>query len=45
MTTGALTASTVVRTSAARDISIVISAAAVTAGKFKVVLFYIDPLV
>ena len=45
MTTGALTASTVVRTSAARDISIVISAAALTAGKFKVVLFYIDPLV
>ena len=37
---GALTASTVVRTTAARDISIVISAAVVTAGRFHVVLFY-----
>lgn len=43
-TTGALTASTAVRTTAARDISIVIATAALTAGKFKVVLFYQDPL-
>lgn len=42
-TTGALTASTTVKTTAARDISIVIAAAALTAGVFKVVLFYHDP--
>ena len=36
---GDLTAATVVRTTAARDISIVIGAAALTAGKFDVVLF------
>lgn len=44
LTTGALTASTVVRTTAARDISAVIAAAALTAGKFKVVVFYEDPI-
>lgn len=44
MTSGALTASTAVRTTAARDISIVIAAAALTAGRFSVVLFYVDPL-
>lgn len=43
MTTGALTASTSVKTTAARDISIVIAAADLTAGAFKVVLFYVDP--
>lgn len=43
-TTGALTASTAVRTTAARDISIVIATAALTAGRFSVVLYYIDPL-
>lgn len=43
-TTGALTASTAVRTTALRDISIVISGGAVTAGKFYVVLEYTDPL-
>lgn len=42
-TTGALTASTAVRTTAARNVSIVISAAAVTAGKFDVVLYVIPP--
>lgn len=42
---GALTASTMVRTTAARDISIVIAAAALTAGRFKVVLLAMDPLV
>lgn len=44
MTSGALTASTLVRTTAARDISIVIAAFALTAGKIKVVLFYINPI-
>lgn len=34
----------VVRTTAARDISLVIAAFALTAGKFSVVLFYHDPL-
>ncbi len=43
-TSGALTAGTMVRTTAARDISIVIAAAALTAGRFKVVVFYQDPL-
>lgn len=43
MTSGALTASTSVKTTAARDISIVIAAADLTAGAFKVVLFYVDP--
>jgi hypothetical protein len=42
-TTGDLTASTTVKTTAARDISIVIGAADLTAGVFKVVLFYHDP--
>jgi hypothetical protein len=41
---GALTASTLVRTTALRDISLVVGAFALTAGKFKVVLFYQDPL-
>lgn len=36
LTTGALTASTVVKTTAARDISIVIATANLTAGKFDV---------
>lgn len=39
-----LSASAVVRTSAARDISAVIATAALTAGRFSVVLFYQDPL-
>ena len=43
MTSGAPTASTSVKTTAARDISIVIAAADLTAGAFKVVLFYVDP--
>lgn len=40
----ALAASAVVRTTAARDISAVIAAAALTAGKFSVCLLYADPL-
>lgn len=44
-TTGALTTATMVRTTAARDISVVIAAVALTAGRFRVVLFYLDPLV
>lgn len=43
-TSGALTASTAVRTTAARDISIVIAAQPLTAGRFSVVLYYADPL-
>lgn len=39
-TTGALTAATGVKTTAARTISIVIAAFALTAGKFTVTLFY-----
>jgi hypothetical protein len=39
-----LTAGTAVKTTAARDISIVIGAAALTAGKFDVVLYVIPPL-
>ena len=38
------TGETVVRTTAARDISAVIATAALTAGKFDIVLVYIDPL-
>ena len=38
--TGALTANTAVKTTAARSISIVIATAALTAGKFRVVLMY-----
>ncbi len=41
-TSGSLTASTSVKTTAARDISIVIAAAALTAGVFKVVLQYVE---
>lgn len=41
-TSGSLTAATSVKTTAARDISIVIAAAALTAGVFKVVLEYIE---
>lgn len=45
LTAGALTvASTAVRTTAARDISIVVAVADLTAGKFSVVLIYADPL-
>lgn len=44
MASGALTASTTVRTTTARDISLVVAAAALTAGKVKVVLFFTDPL-
>lgn len=45
LATGAATANTLaVRTSVPRDISLVIAAAALTAGKFSVVLFYIDPI-
>lgn len=43
-TSGALTASTAVRTTAKRDISIVISGGALTAGVFKVVLLLTAPL-
>jgi hypothetical protein len=39
-----LSAAAVVKTTAARDISIVIAAAALTAGRFSVVLEYTDPL-
>lgn len=42
-TSGALTSSTAVRTTAARNISIVIATADLTAGKFDVVLFVIPP--
>jgi hypothetical protein len=42
-TTASLSAATRVKTTAARDISIVIATAALTAGVFKVVLFYLDP--
>ncbi len=41
-TSGALTAATTVKTTAARDISIVIAIGALTAGAFKVVLNYIE---
>ena len=43
-TSGALTASTAVKTTADRNISIVIAAAALTAGVFDVVLFLAPPL-
>lgn len=39
-----LSASAVVRTTAARDISAVIATADLTAGKFSVIVLYIDPL-
>lgn len=38
------TGATTVRTTAARDISVVIATAALTGGKFDVVLVYLDPL-
>jgi len=41
---GALTASTAVKTTADRNISIVIAAAALTAGVFDVVLYIVPPL-
>lgn len=45
LASGSATANTLaVRTSVARDISLVIAAAALTAGKFSVVLFYLDPI-
>lgn len=44
-TTGALTASTAIKTTAARDISVVIAAVALTAGTAKFVVFYTDPTV
>lgn len=43
-TTGALTASTAVRTTADRNISIVIATADLTAGKFDVVLYVVPPV-
>lgn len=43
-TSGALTASTAVKTTADRNISIVIAAAALTAGVFDVVLYVVPPL-
>ena len=43
-TTGALTASTAVKTTADRNISIVIATADLTAGVFNVVLYVIPPL-
>lgn len=42
-TSGALTASTGVKTTAARDLSIVIAAFALTAGAFTAVLYWVDP--
>lgn len=42
-TSASLTAATRIKTTAARDISAVIATAALTAGVFKVVLFYLDP--
>jgi NAD(P)H-hydrate repair Nnr-like enzyme with NAD(P)H-hydrate dehydratase domain len=44
VTSGALTASTAVKTTADRNISIVIATAALTAGKFEVVLLVRPPL-
>jgi len=44
LTTGALTACTAVKTTAARDISIVSSGGALTAGKFDVVVYIIPAL-
>lgn len=43
-TSAALAAATDVRTTAARDISAVIAAATLTAGKFSAVLLYLEPL-
>lgn len=43
-TSGSITASTLIKTTAARDISIVIATADLTAGKFQVVINYCDPL-
>lgn len=43
-TSGSITAATIVKTTAARDASIVIATADLTAGKFQVVLQFIDPL-
>jgi hypothetical protein len=43
-TTGALTDSTAVKTTAARNISIVIATADLTAGKFDVVLYVVPPV-
>jgi hypothetical protein len=43
-TTGALTASTAVKTTAVRNISIVIATADLTAGVFNVVLYVVPPL-
>lgn len=43
-TSATLAAANVVRTTAARDISAVVAAFALTAGKFTVVLIYCDPL-
>lgn len=40
----AFTGATALRTTAARDISVVIGTAALTAGKFSVVVLYMDPL-
>ena len=40
----AFTGATTLKTTAARDISAVISAAVLTAGVFKVVVFYLDPM-
>lgn len=40
----AFTGATVLKTTAARDISAVISAAVLTAGVFKVVVLYLDPM-
>ena len=42
---GALTASSLIKTTAARDISIVIATAALTAGKFSIILHVVQPLV
>lgn len=44
LASGALTASTVVKTTAKRDISIVVGTAALTAGVFRVVLGIVPPL-
>lgn len=42
LTSGALTAATTVKTTAARDITATIATAALTAGVFKVVLYYVE---
>lgn len=44
LATGSLTAASIVKTTAPRDISVVIATAALTAGVFKVILEFIEPM-